>query len=134
MYKGSCLCGNVRYRVAGSLRPVVSCHCLQCRKTSGHFVSATSAARDKVTIMGEVRWYQSSDHARRGFCPTCGSNLFWDGGGQNLSIFAGTLDENPDLPFVGHIFCADKGSYYDIPSDHPQADGDDPSLTIWGAV
>lgn len=126
---GSCLCGAVTYRVTGALRPVIACHCVQCRKSSGHHVAATSVARGDIEISGEVTWYQSSDTARRGFCDRCGSNLFWDGAGVNLSIFAGTLDGPTGLMMAGHIFCADKGDYYEITDDLPKADGADPSLT-----
>lgn len=126
---GACLCGAVRYRVAGRLRPVIACHCTQCRKTSGHHVAATSAPRGSVTVEGEVRWYQSSDIARRGFCPICGSNLFWDGPGTHLSIMAGTFDGDPGVRLAGHIFCADKGAYYEIGDGLPRAEGDDPALT-----
>jgi len=129
--QGSCLCGAVRFAVTGSLRPVVACHCTQCRKTSGHYVSATSAKRESVAITGAVQWYQSSLEARRGFCGTCGSNLFWDSGGANLSIFAGTLDGDIGVTTVGHIFCEDKGSYYDIPEGARQTDGSDPDMTTW---
>jgi hypothetical protein len=83
-------------------------------------VAATSVARDKIDITGEVKWYTSSDTARRGFCPTCGSNLFWDGAGENLSIHAGTLDGATGLQTRGHIFVADKGDYYEIADDLPQ--------------
>lgn len=126
---GSCLCGAVRYTVRGGLRPVIACHCTQCRKTSGHHVAATSANRRDVTIEGAVTWYFSSPDARRGFCGTCGSNLFWDGAGENLSIFAGTLDGDPGVRLAGHIFCADKGAYYEIADGLPRADGYDPELT-----
>ncbi len=126
---GGCVCGAVTYRVRGPLRPVIACHCVQCRKTSGHHVAATSALRKDMTVSGEVTWYQSSPSARRGFCGTCGSNLFWDGAGSHLSIFAGTLDGPTGLTVAGHIFCADKGDYYDIPEGVPQADQDDPRLT-----
>lgn len=129
MPKGSCLCGAVRYRVNGALRPVIACHCQQCRKSSGHHVAATSALRDAVEIEGEVTWYASSDTAHRGFCSTCGSNLFWDGPGSHLSIFAGTLDGDPGVRLAGHIFCADKGAYYEIADGLPQAAQDDPELT-----
>lgn len=127
--RGGCLCGAVRYETEGPLRPVVACHCTQCRKTSGHHVAATSAPRDGMVIEGTVQWYQSSPDARRGFCPVCGSNLFWDGPGRHLSIFAGTLDAPSGLRLEGHIFCADKGDYYDIDDDLPKADGDDPDIT-----
>lgn len=128
-HSGSCLCGAVTYRVTGPLRSVVACHCVQCRKSSGHHVAATSAAREGVEIAGEVQWYRSSDTARRGFCPVCGSNLFWDGPGANLSIFAGTLDAPTGLALIGHIYCADKGDYYEIADGLPQADQRDPELT-----
>ena len=129
MINGGCLCGQVTYTVEGPLRPVVACHCVQCRKTSGHYVAATSARRDHIDIQGQVTWYHASDTARRGFCATCGSSLFWDGPGENLSIHAGTLDGATGLKTAGHIFCAYKGDYYDLPSDLPSADRDDPDLT-----
>ena len=129
MKSGSCLCGAVQYTVTGPLRPVIACHCTQCRKTSGHHVAATSAPRDNVEIRGDVTWYNSSENARRGFCGVCGSNLFWDGAGENLSIFAGTIDGTTGLQTQGHIFCADKGDYYEIPEGLPRAEGYDPDLT-----
>jgi len=129
MTAGSCLCGAVTYRVSGPLRPVVACHCGQCRKTSGHFVAATSAARDDVQIDGEVSWFHASETARRGFCGICGSSLFWDGPGANLSIHAGTLDGPTGLTLTGHIYCADKGDYYDLNDDLPKALQRNPQLT-----
>lgn len=126
---GSCLCGAVRYRVTGRLRPVIGCHCTQCRKTSGHYVAASAAARDSVAVTGAVTWYASSPGARRGFCAICGSNLFWDGPGSHLSIFAGTLDGDPGVRLAGHIHCADKGTYYEISDGLPQAEGVEALLT-----
>ncbi|MDJ0627045.1 MAG: GFA family protein [Rhodobacter sp.] len=126
---GSCLCGQVRFQVTGPLRPVVACHCVQCRKTSGHFVAATSAPREAVRIVGDVTWYRSSETARRGFCGTCGASLFWDGAGANLSIHAGTLDGPTGLTLTAHIYCASKGDYYRIADDLPQAAASDPAFT-----
>lgn len=129
MTTGSCLCGQVSFTVEGPLRPVIACHCVQCRKTSGHYVAATSARRGDVVIEGVVNWYQSSDTARRGFCGICGSSLFWDGPGANLSIHAGAFDGDPGVRVEAHIFCADKGAYYEITDDVPQAPADDPAYT-----
>ena len=129
MAEGSCLCGAVRFTADGPFRPVIACHCVQCRKTSGHHVAATSAPRAGIAITGEVTWYASSDVARRGFCATCGSQLFWDGAGENLSIFAGALDGPTGLKLAGHIFCASKGDYYEIADDLPKAEGADPHFT-----
>jgi hypothetical protein len=131
-HEGGCLCGAIRYRVAGPLRSVVACHCSQCRRSSGHHVAATAARRADVTIEGEVAWYESSSRARRGFCPKCGSNLFWAGADPDrLSIFAGTLDSPTGLVMTGHIFVADKGDYYEITDGLPAAPARNPALTAF---
>jgi hypothetical protein len=82
-----------------------------------------------VSVEGAVTWFASSPEARRGFCAVCGSNLFWDGGGANLSIMAGALDGPTGLRLVGHIFCADRGDWYDIADGLPRAEGRDPGPT-----
>ena len=126
---GGCLCGAVRYEVRGALRPVINCHCGQCRRTSGHFVAATASRREDLTLVesGGLRWYESSETARRGFCQTCGSSLFWESvSGGRVSIMAGTLDRPTGLETVAHIFADDAGDYYEIPDDglprHPEGD------------
>ena len=77
--RGRCLCGGVQFRVNGPLRPVVYCHCKMCRRTSGHILAATACALPHLSIdqSESLRWYESSAHAKRGFCSVCGSNLFW---------------------------------------------------------
>src|SRR5690349_241487 len=78
MTRGGCLCGSVTYVLKGELRPVVACHCVQCRKTSGHYVAATQVAAEDALVSGKaLTWFRSSGHAERGFCSVCGSNLFW---------------------------------------------------------
>lgn len=92
-------------------------------------MAATSAHRDDIAIEGDVTWYQSSEDARRGFCATCGSSLFWDGPGENLSIHAGTLDGLTGLQLSAHIFVKDKGDYYTLDPDLPQTEGQDRAYT-----
>ena len=124
---GSCLCGDVTYEVEGGLRPVVNCHCTQCRKTTGHFLAATSARHDHFTLINDkgLKWYRSSDKARRAFCGTCGSTLFWQvDDADYIAIAAGTLDGDTGLKTKGHIFCADAGDYYEISGgDFQKPDG-----------
>jgi hypothetical protein len=90
-------------------------------------VAATSVLRTGVT--GAPRWYASSSQACCGFCAKCGSQLFWDGKGTHLSIFAGSIDGATGVKMAGHIFCTDKGDYYEIANGLPQAAAEDPVLT-----
>ena len=121
---GSCLCGGVRYTLTGPMRPSVACHCLQCRKTSGHYVSATQVGPDQLTITRDetLSWFQSSREAQRGFCSRCGSSLFWrhqnDGG--RISVMSGTIDGATGLKTEKHIYVADKGDYYELTDGLPQ--------------
>jgi hypothetical protein len=123
---GGCLCGAVRYEVRGTLRPVIMCHCRQCQRTTGHIMAATAARHADFQLISDagLEWYNSSSEARRAFCRRCGSTLFWQGAGRDyLSIAAGTLDDSSGLEVAGHIFVADKGSYYEIADGTPQQSG-----------
>ena len=124
-HKGSCYCGAVTYELAGPLRPSVACHCTQCRKTSGHYWSATQVPNErfKITKDDGLKWFRSSDTARRGFCSDCGSSLFWQHDGRDAtSIGAGTLDGATGIGTSKHIYVADKGDYYELADDLPKAD------------
>lgn len=121
--EGGCLCGAVRYKVSGTLRGVVYCHCTQCRRQSGHHVAATSCETSALAIEGDehLTWYRASDEARRGFCSHCGSLLFWQrDGADRTSIMAGSFDKPSGLNAVRHIFIADRGDYYSIEDGLPQ--------------
>jgi len=123
---GSCLCGAVKYQVTGLLRPVVGCHCVQCQKTSGHHVAATSTKRESFKLLEDsgLKWFYSSEGIRRGFCQQCGGNLFWDNTAiSTISIFAGTLDQPSKLKLVEHIYVEDKADYYEITDGLPQRPG-----------
>ncbi len=123
MRSGGCLCGGVRYRVSGALRPIVICHCTQCRRMTGHVMAATAARRADFQLLEarELKWYEASGVARRGFCGRCGSTLFWEGVGRDyISIAAGSLDESSGLRIAHHIFVAATGAYYDIEPGVPQ--------------
>ncbi len=120
---GSCLCGAVRFTVDGPLNPPDACHCTQCRKQSGHHFSGTDVPRSALRIEGEesLRWYQSSEKVRRGFCGTCGSTLFWDPIFRDWTgIAMGAFDSPTHTHLARHIFVADKGDYYDITDGLPQ--------------
>jgi hypothetical protein len=114
---GSCLCGAVRFEIHGPLRPVIACHCIQCRKQTGTYMSATACADPDLAFVESrgLKWFRSSPQARRGFCQECGSVLFWKGAGRDYtSIAAGSIDGPTGAPLAGHIHCESAGDYYEI--------------------
>jgi hypothetical protein len=114
---GSCLCGAVRYEVIGTLRDVVDCHCAMCRKTHGHIGAYTAAPKGALEVVEArgLKWYASSENARRGFCGECGGTLFFDPLVKDyVAIAAGTLDSPTGLKTTLQIFVASAGDYYEI--------------------
>ena len=120
MHKGSCLCGGVAFELHGDMRDVLACHCIQCRKTSGHYWAATSVKRDNLKLLKRdtLRWYASSKSAERGFCHQCGSSLFWHmHDSDRVSVAAGAIDGATNCVTAEHWFTNMKGDYYGLPAD-----------------
>lgn len=123
IHSGSCLCRAVTFSVSGPLDDVCICHCTMCRRQTGHFLASTNVALAAVALTGadRVRWYRSSEVAERGFCPDCGTVLFWRRpGSDRIAIAMGSLDLPTGGKIGAHIFVADKGDYYEINDTAPQ--------------
>lgn len=124
MKEGSCLCGAVSFVVAAELEAPDACHCVQCRKHSGHYFVSTNVARSALSISGKehLRWYASSAKVRRGFCSRCGSSLFWDPLAHDfVAVALGAFDAPTGTQLGKHIFVAEKGDYYEICDGLPQS-------------
>lgn len=119
--KGSCLCGDITFTVAGEVQGPSVCHCPQCRRQSGHLWASAYAPQEAIVIEGPVRWYAASATAKRGFCARCGSFLFWKAHEEDTMSFAlGAIDGPTGLRLEKHIFVGGKGEYYDIGDGVPQ--------------
>jgi len=83
-------------------------------------MAASQVGLDEITIVGQPKWFYVNEQSRHGFCPECGSQLFWRNDKNDfMSITGGSMD-NAELPNRGHIFTSEKGAYYDIPNDEIQ--------------
>lgn len=112
--RGSCCCGKISYCFK-SIKPLWYCHCRQCRQITGHFMAAAQVALDDIKIAGEPKWFYVSESSRHGFCPECGSQLFWrNDKNQFLSVTAGSMHDSSQLQASGHVFAGEKGNYYEI--------------------
>ena len=77
----------------------------------------TSVPLDRFSFTRQdgLGWYAATDAAERGFCRQCGSFLLWKPRGEErMSISGGAFDGSTGEHTARHIFCADKGDYYEI--------------------
>lgn len=73
-----CLCGAVKITAENINPKFTVCHCQSCRSWGGAPFFAVKCGT-QVTIEGEenIKRYQSSAWACRGFCSECGTHLFY---------------------------------------------------------
>lgn len=117
MKTGSCLCGAVAFEITGPMKDALACHCTQCRKQTGNYWVSSSVDDSglRLTKQATLKWFASSEEAKRGFCKECGSTLFWkQNNSSTTSICVGTIDGKSGLKLAGHIYCDDAGDYYEI--------------------
>ena len=74
---GGCLCGAIRFSIAGAPLALSLCHCLTCRRASSAPSVAWVVVRrsDFAVVSGQPRSSRSSPHVTRTFCGNCGSPL-----------------------------------------------------------
>jgi len=123
MLKGSCQCGAVRFELSEVPYSPTACHCVQCRKQSGHYFASANVAKSAVALSGaeHITWYASSEKIRRGFCARCGSWLFWEPLHRDwTSVSLGVIDGATGLQLERHIHVAEKGDYYELTDGLPQ--------------
>jgi hypothetical protein len=121
-YTGQCVCGGVTFEISGDLGLVSACHCKTCRRITGHYFADAEVTKDQLTITQDptLKWFQSSDKVRRGFCGTCGSVLFFDPLFHDwIAVAMGALDDPGEARLEKHIFTDSKGSYYDLADGVP---------------
>lgn len=128
--EGSCLCGEIRYEIAGALLSATHCHCSMCRKAHGAaFATYVEVeARNLRFTRGQelIARYRSSPEAERSFCSRCGSNLLFepDESPDLVWVAAGGLDSESQVRPDAHIFVGSKAPWFDIDDDLPQHEVD----------
>tara|TARA_Y100000590_G_scaffold421474_1_gene525181 strand:- start:2785 stop:3192 length:408 start_codon:yes stop_codon:yes gene_type:complete len=117
-----CLCGGVKLKIKGKLRHVKNCHCSQCMKTHGNYAAYTSGLENNIVFINKktLKWFKSSNIAKRGFCSKCGASIFYKKyNNKNISISAGLFNNPTKLKTVSNIFTKGKLDFYKL----------DPNLT-----
>lgn len=124
-YQGGCLCGERRYEIDRKHLNAMHCYCDMCRKAHG-----TAFSTHLILKPEQLRWlgspglgvYESSPGSFREFCQNCGTHLLVHGqsGDGTVSIPAGTLDGDPPLTILGHMYTEELVSWHCINDDLPR--------------
>lgn len=125
--EGSCLCGQVGYRLQGEIVGFQYCHCSRCRRFTGSAHAANLFVRppDLVWVRGEgeVGKYTLDADPKfpTAFCKRCGSSMpSMSSTGRFWVVPAGTLDADPGLRPKQSIFWGSRAPWYQHVSDLPQ--------------
>ncbi|MFK8021308.1 MAG: GFA family protein [Pseudomonadales bacterium] len=127
IYKGGCLCKNVNFEIHGDLTGVSYCHCSICRKASGTGSGVVLCASPEhlVWTAGEeqTKTYALESEWSTTFCLNCGSAVPQCHSEQPLCFVpAGSLDDDPGVAVMGHIYVGSKMSWDHIGDEAPQYD------------
>jgi hypothetical protein len=127
--KGSCLCGEVAYEIAGNMGIFQYCHCSRCRKFTG-----TAFGANLFVAPDQFKWVRGEEcvgtyalpnakHFATAFCRKCGSSLPWKSQtGRVVIVPAGTLDGDPGITPSQNIFYASRACWFRNPDELPKHD------------
>ncbi len=101
---GGCQCGAIRFSVKeGELGRASICHCRMCQKAFGAFFGPLVSAPGLRWTRGAPKRFQSSNRARRGFCPDCGTPLTFEPNDGPAEIAIGAFDQPGAIrPVIQH--------------------------------
>lgn len=125
MIHGSCLCGKVTFQLAAQPQLINFCHCSMCRKATGSafgsFLHADGETFKWLSGETAITQFQSSANNLRSFCSACGSIVpVLEADGAHVIIPAGSLDNDPGVRPIVHIFVGSKAPWFDISDSLPQ--------------
>ena len=123
-YSGGCVCGEIRYQVAGPPAMIAYCHCEDCRKMGGSVMAVLAGfAREGFNLLqGDARSFGRLPGVLRSFCSTCGTSLFYENQSfpENFYIHIGSFDDPEQLPPDRHTWVSSRISWHKIDDDLTQ--------------
>ena len=126
MYKGSCLCGKVRFEISSEIQDIIYCHCSQCRKAQGSAFATNGNIDAKgfrfISGESELTGYESSPGQIKYFCKNCGSPIISknDSIPSKVRVRLGVIESDITERPIAHIFVTSKANWEEIEGDLPQ--------------
>ncbi|EDM28378.1 Glutathione-dependent formaldehyde-activating, GFA [Lentisphaera araneosa HTCC2155] len=116
---GQCLCGAVKIHAKSMSNDVGACHCEMCRKWAGAPYLGVDC-KDSVKFDGteNIKIFNSSEWAERGFCSECSTHLFYHlKKNDQFIVPIGLFDNQMELNFDHEIFIDSKPDYYSFKNE-----------------
>ena len=129
-HTGGCQCGAIRFRLEGEPSQSSICHCRMCQKAFGAYYAPLVSTRGAAFAWtrGLPKYFQSSNHVRRGFCDMCGTPLSYEAA-DGIAIAAGAFDDPSSLQPVIQYGVEGKLAFVDrlgdLPARHTMDDIDE---------
>jgi len=126
-YRGSCLCGVVKFEIDEFLPQAAHCHCSMCRKFHGAAFATIAGV-----FHSNFRWVEGADALKgytaengttRTFCSHCGSSLTFSSPRapeEEVEIALGTMDGDVPVEPSAHIFVGSAANWTVLSNDLPQ--------------
>ena len=127
-FNGGCLCQAIRYKIERTHLNAMHCYCGMCRKAHGSAYSTHIVIRPDqlnwISGRDDLVPYESSVAMYREFCSRCGTHILVHGqtGDDNFAIPAGTLDGDPPLTIMGHMYTEELVNWCEISDNLPKYD------------
>lgn len=135
-FNGKCLCGRIRFEAEGEPLWVAHCHCNSCRRSTGAPVTTfVGFERERITITGERKTFNSSPDVFRSFCAHCGTPLSYESERcpGEIHFYISVMDTPDVFKPQRHVFHEEHISWLELNDDLPRYEGidrDEPSS--WG--
>ena len=126
-YRGSCLCGVVRFEIDEFLPSVAHCHCSMCRKFHGAaYATIAGVPRSKfrwIAGRNALKGYTAENGTTRTFCRHCGSSLMFSSPRAPVDVVEialGTVDGDIPVEPDAHIYVGSGANWTVFSDDLPQ--------------
>ena len=120
---GRCICGEVKWTYDGEVTRNLVCHCTDCQRAiSSPFTAFVGLRPDVLQWQGKINHYESSPQTWRGFCPACGTRLYFKSGKwpDEIHLHAATLDEPDAYTPTAEVVVRSRANWLDDLDDIPK--------------
>ncbi|RWB59673.1 GFA family protein [Mesorhizobium sp.] len=123
---GHCMCGAVTWTYSGSVTRNLVCHCADCqRATSSPFTAFLGMRLEQINWSGDITHYESSPGTFRGFCPSCGTRLYFrsDKWPSEVHVHAATMTDPAEYRPDAQVLMRSRAKWLDRLQSIPAHDG-----------